>query len=299
MTSIRWWALCVFALFLMAGTAAAMEPPKYTANPERYRELKALSAKAAWLARTWENPKAVFKEKGADPEELKTAATYLGIEDYKIQNMTSWSADTLRPVLAKTLVAEAKWDPIFQAVLAIAASNTDDRTLAIQQTQLLVDAVEALVDRFPAIVGPSREIFLKRLSSEYRGVVFVAIRGLSFLPRETNSDATQDALLNLVAGQDQVIVATAAEALGKIGTAKAVRPLMEKFFSIKEDTDPAVAENTSAVRPLNHARLAIATAVARLTGIDLALDRATNKADILSKYDDLVKWWKANEKNYK
>ncbi|MCD6404792.1 MAG: HEAT repeat domain-containing protein [Planctomycetes bacterium] len=299
MTSIRWWALCVFALFLTAGTAAAMEPPKYTANPERYWELKDLSAKAAWLTRTWEDPKAVFKEKDANQEELKSASMYLGIEDYKIQAMTAWSAAALRVPLAKTLVAEAGWDPLFEAVLTIAASKPDSAALAIQQTQLLTDTVEALVDEFPAIAEPSRKVFLERLSSEYKGSAFAAIEGLSLLPREADSHATEDALVKLVADEDQVIVAAAAEALGKIGTAGAVRPLMEKFLSIEEDTDPAVAEDASVVKPLNHARFAIAAAVGQLTGIDRALDKPGNKAEILSKYDDLVEWWKANEKNYK
>jgi len=304
--------LVVLCLLFSAGMAHAQITPDYTENPEYYRDLLALEREAEWLLEAWTNPVEVMKEQvekvkawneAGRPEEnsedIPEAIRYLNLQDYEVSRRAVHSESAIRAMLAPVIVELARWDPIFKIILEIASPTNTDRIEAIQSLQLLVDAISGLEGDYPAAYKAAADILTERTRDKRAGVLFVVMRGIAALPSEYRSDQMKNWLIEQVSGSDEVLVTQAARTLADIGAVEAVRPLMEKFLSLEEGRDPATPEEeeTSAV-PINQTRLALATAIERLTDVDLALSRQIDRASLMAKYQELVDWWKANENRY-
>lgn len=295
MIRIRWWVLTTCVFLAVTSTALAQPPAKYTENPDRYSTWLERKAQGEWFVAVWQDPSAVFKE-NLDPETAGLLFRYLSLEEYEVKMKATWGNDALRGVLAKGLVKDAQWDPIFEAVLTIAAEEVEEAPRAMKAATLLLDAVETYINAYPAVAAPARDIFLKRLADSRNGVRFTAVRGLSLLPLNSDSKAVITELVKLIETKDDVLCAEVARALAKLGVREAVKPLMTRFLDMDSESDPSFdpPENGS----LNQAKLAVAIAVGDLTGIDRGLRNPVTKADILSSYEELTKWWEESASGY-
>ena len=298
--------LAVITLVVAGAAHAQIIKPDYVKNPERFSDYQDLQQEAAWLLAAWKSPEEAAKKaigdlaqwrkenpSGEKPRFLK----YFGLEAYEFEDKAVGSASSLRAFFAAPLVEHAKWDPIFIAVLKISGEASQDRMAAVQNTQLLVNVVEALEEDYPKAFKAAREIFTERINDERSGVRFVAIKGFVALPESYRGTEVAGALIGMLAEDDQLIVAAAAQALGEFGATNAVRPLMERFITIEEGNDPTGGGETGG-GALNQARLEIAKAVNRIARTGLALSGSMYRAHLLGEYQKLLEWWEANKGSY-
>jgi HEAT repeat protein len=187
---------------------------------------------------------------------------------------------------------------MFFIVIRIAATDYEKTADAAAATQLLKGSLEALSQDYTGATQAAAAIIERRLADERPAVKFVAIGAVAALGEGERKDALIDKLIGFVGDSDQLIVEESARVLGEVGVKKAVRPLMEKFVAIEENSDPPSAEQDSGIPPLNQARFAIAEAVGKITGQDRRLTRQFNRAGVLAQYEDLLAWWDANNSEY-
>lgn len=300
--------LAVITLVVAGAAHAQIIEPDYVNNPDRFSDYQDLQQEAAWLLAAWKSPEEAVKKAIVDlvqwrkenpsgepppPRFLK----YFDLAAYEFEDKAVGSASSLRAFFTGPLVKHAKWDPIFIAVLKISGEASQDRMAAIQNTQLLVNVVAALEEDYPKAFKAAREIFTERIKDERSGVRFVAIKGFVALPESYRGTEVAGALIGMLAEDDQLIVAVAAQALGEFGVANAVRPLMERFISIEEGNDPTGGGATGG-GALNQARLEIAKAVNKIARTGLALGGSIYRAHLLGEYQKLLQWWEANKSSY-
>ena len=295
--------LCLVVL-IIAGVAVAqplVETARYTALPETWAETKMVKEQAGWLVKAFLDPTAVIKE---EPDRFLTV---LGKTPFDLKTLSQQDAPALRAQLAAVILDLAKYDPGFEAVLTIARTSATDRFLALQSAALLADAVKKYIAQYPRIADPARDILLEDVGQGRDEVKYVAIKGLASCGNAAGSQAATEALIGQLSNKNEAIVEEAAKALGDLGDTSAVRPLMQTFMSIQEDTLPTQGDESDQGKsaqgtpgpPLNEARYQIAITVGQLTGIDRGLTGSNRyKADVLAKYDDLVTWWDANKDKY-
>ena len=188
--------------------------------------------------------------------------------------------------------------------MQISGMTIEDKNLAIQATQLLVDTLRQRVADFPNVKDPAKKILLAKLDDARAGVKYPAIVGLGLLGGSKAPADVLAALFKQLDSSDEVIVSVTAQSLGMLGDKSAVKPLMEKFASLQENVDstfdkdeaaPAAGAVVPSDQPLNQARLSIAVAVDGLAELKRGFRGATLKEDVLSKYEELTSWWEANK----
>jgi hypothetical protein len=300
MVRVRAWGLyCLLALLLSGVASAQLERiPQYTSLPDLYRDQAILQDDAAWMQKAYLDPVATVNQ---EPDK---AAAIFGKSPYDVRDLVLMGPAAIRVLLTPMLVEQSSSDPAFLAVLAIARTKTDDRYLAARAAALLYDTVKARIAQFPKVAEPAREIFLQNLSDQRVEVKYLAINGLALVGNPPGATTVTAALVKELADTNEGFVEAVAAALGALGDKSAVKPLMERFLAIPEDTDtlddgltPTLGEPGP---PLNEARLAIAIAVGKLTGIDRQIigGGIYRRDYVLGKYDELTKWWEANKGNY-
>ncbi|MHC4713703.1 MAG: HEAT repeat domain-containing protein [Planctomycetota bacterium] len=310
MRKIGWSVLFAALVFAVADTAYPQVDPTYTKNPLRYSEWVELRLKAGWLLELWQQPTTTMEAQIIKVEEWGKAGRpaaledtpevlrFLDIQDYEVARKASQGDVALRTLAARTLVEEAEWDPVFDAIIKIQRFEHGDRVEATQAIQLLVDALGKLNGDYPPAFETAAEIISRRLEDEEAGVRFVALNAVAALPEAYRSGDLIGALVKALREDDEVIVAEAARLLGELSLEEAVRPLMERFAEIPEDSDPPSTEESPSGTSLNQARLAIAIAVGKITGNDWQFTRQINRAGVLEAYKTMLEWWDANKNSY-
>jgi hypothetical protein len=295
--------LCLVVL-MVAGVAVAQplaETARYTALPETWAETKVVKEQAGWLVKAFLDPAAVIKE---EPDRFMTV---LGKTPFDLKALSQQDAPALRAQLAAVILDLAKYDPGFEAVLTVARTSATDRFLAMQSAALLADTAKKYIAQYPRIADPARDILIEDVRQGRDEVKYVAIKGLASCGNASGSKAVTEALVGQLSNKNEAVVEEAAKALGGLGDMGAVKPLMQTFMSIQEDTLPTEedqADQGKSVQgtpgpPLNEARYQIAIAVGNLTGIDRGLTGQNRyKADVIAKYDDLLTWWDQNKNKY-
>ncbi len=310
MRIIGWSVLFAALVLAVAGTAYPQVERTYTKNPERYSEWVELRQKSLWLLDLWQQPTDTMQgqitkvSEWADagrpsgPGETPEALRFLGLQEYEVARKATQGDVALRTLVAQTLVEQAEWDPIFDAVMKIQRFEHGGRVEATQAIQLLADALGKLNGDYPAAFEAASEIISRRLEDEEDGVRFVAMNAVAALPEQYRGDDLVGTLVEALRDEDQVLVAEAARLLGELALKEAVRPLMERFNEIPEDSDPPSEEGSPSSTSLNQARLAIAVAVGKITGNNWNFTRQMNKAGVLETYKSMLEWWDANKNSY-
>jgi len=293
--------LCLVVLVAGYGYGQSFETPKYTNLPPTYLEYKGMKDEAAWYVKAFSDPLTVLKQ------DQDTVAKYLNLNSWDIRGILQQGAEGARLVVAKSLVSKAQYDPYFEAVMEVAQIKSDNKSFAVQATQVLVDTLRTYVMQYPNIKEPSKTILLARLDDSRMGVRYSAIIGLGYL---ANSPAPQDVVQALVKQlkevNDEVITDAAATALGNLGDKSAIKPLMERFLTLPENVDTSTEPDEASTspgmpasdQPLNQARLSIAIAVDKLAGLNLRFDGLIYKDDVLKRYESLNNWWDENKDSY-
>lgn len=301
MVMVRASLVVCLAVALLAGAASAQwqsEVIKYTKAPDTYRDWQALDAEGPWLEKVFANPADVLKD---EPDRV---LALLGKTTYDLPGLRALTQETLRAAVAAAIVKKALYDPGFQTVFKIASTDTDNRFLAVAGIALLCDSVNAYIADYPRVADPAREVALRRINDPRDEVRFLAAKLLGVVKNAPNSRAVTDALIAKLKSPNQGLVDASASSLAAIGDKSAVRPLMEAFLAIPDDTDPlieeAVGSEALGTPQVNGAKFEIAIAVQKLAKPDLGVDSVTGmlRSTLAAKYAELAKWWEENKSSY-
>ncbi len=303
------WSVLMVLLLLLSATAYAWPEPDYTDVPQFYREYQAFQRMAGWILEAWQNPTEVMTAQvekvaewnaaGRPDDETPEAMRYLGLQDYMVSRRAVQGDSAIRGMLAGVLVENARWDPVFAAILEVARPHSENRVEAIQAMRVLVDALNTLEGDHHGAWQAASAIVVEKMEDGRAGVRFMAINGIVALPDAYRTEQMTQLLISEVAGDEDILIAQAARSLAEIGAVEAVRPLMEKFMALEEGDDPATpAEEETATEPINQTRLILADAVERLISLDLAVKRQPDRASLMARYQELEDWWDANQSQY-